>query len=110
MILKNNSCNNKFGYNIRSGGNDSFHSNESKIKMSISRKGKQGTPRTLETKIKISNGNKGKKLNNETKLKISNSEKGKIISEETRKNMSKAQTGKNNNFYGKKHTEEILIK
>jgi group I intron endonuclease len=58
------------------------HTEESKIKMSNSMKGKQsrlGAKLSEETKLKISNSHKGKKLSKETKLKMSILRKGKKI-------------------------------
>ena len=118
-----------FGYNLANGGNSlGMHSEESKRKMSKSRKGllvgdknpmwhkvvsvetrkkiseaNKGKKLKLETIQKIANKNRGKKRTLESRIKMSNSAKGKIITEETRKKMSLSKTGK-------KHTEEEKLK
>lgn len=73
------------------------HSNESKQKMSLIKRGKKFTE---EHKMKISESNKGKKRTEETKKRISDSLKGekhhlwgKHHSEETKLKMSKAMIG-----------------
>lgn len=48
-------------------------SEESRLKMSLSKKGKKGHLKSEETKLKISKANKGKIRDEETKLKISES-------------------------------------
>ena len=97
-----------------------FPNEETKIKMSESKKGKNnhmyGVVRTVEERLKISNSLKGRKQSKETKDKISKSNKGKIQTDETRKKISlansnpsnetrekksKAKIGKNNPNYGK---------
>ena len=66
------------------------HTDETRIKMSESRKGK---PKTEEWKNKIGESNKGKKMSEEARKKMSEAKKN--ISEETRKKMSVAHKGKN---------------
>jgi len=64
-----------FGYNKTAGGEGIINpSEETRQKMSLSRKGK---PVTEETRQKISEGHKGKIVSIETREKISNSMKGK---------------------------------
>ena len=118
-----------FGYNLANGGNcTGTHSEESRRKMSISRKGllageknpmwhkvvsvetrkkiseaNKGKKLKLETIQKIANKNRGKKRTLESRKKMSNSAKGKIVTEETRKKMSLSKIGK-------KHTEEEKLK
>lgn len=99
-IQKFKTQNNKFGYNIASGGhNGSFpHTSESKKKISDSLKGKT---LSKETKQKISESlneyylkneawNKGILHSDQTKKKISDSLKGRQFSEEHRKKLSEA--------------------
>lgn len=67
-----------------------------------------------ESKAKMSNTRRGRKLSQEWKDKISKSCKdvnlGRIHSEETRLNMSKSKIGSNNPMYGKQHTENTKCK
>jgi group I intron endonuclease len=67
------------------------HSEESKRKMSKSRKGRKHTE---ETKRKMSEAHKGRAFSEETRRKMSDSAKGKIVSEETRQKMSESQKGR----------------
>jgi group I intron endonuclease len=80
--------------------------NETKLKMSLSRKGKithnKGKKHSQETKLKISKSTKGRKHSEETKLKISFNNKGrkspmlcKKHSEETKLKMSQKLIGNN---------------
>jgi len=86
----------KFGYNLRSGGDNSLHSEETKKKMSIAQQnmndetkekirqtllGRKHKPETIE---KLKN----RVVSEDTKAKISKAQKGRIFSEETRKKMS----------------------
>ena len=66
------------------------HTDETRRKMSESRKGK---PKTEEWKNKIGESNKGKKMSEEARKKISEAKKN--ISEETRKKLSVSHKGKN---------------
>lgn len=95
----------KYGYNITSGGNNYSHSEETKKKIgqsnSIALKGKK---HSSEQNIKMSQkfsgkGNPfyGKHHSEETKEKISQSRKGKTA-------------GEKHPMYGKKHSEESLKK
>lgn len=76
------------GFNISNGGDcgnlGTKFSEETKMKMSISRKGKKKKP-----------------FSEEHKKNISLSKKGKKMSDETRKNMSIAQSGENNPIFVK---------
>jgi group I intron endonuclease len=87
------------GYNISWKGGHGVKncwSNESKQKLSNTKKGKPGPKPTPEHKKHISEGNKGKhniKTSEETKLKLSESHKGKKFTEEHIKNRTIAQTG-----------------
>lgn len=68
-IKEYNSTNQEYGYNLDSGGNlNKTHSEETKLKMSESQKGRIVSE---ETKLKMSEAQKGKKLSEETKLKMS---------------------------------------
>ena len=92
------------GYNSTLGGGTSIgfrHSEKTKKKMSIMRKGKlvgkkhpmYGKKHTEEMKRKMSEINKGKKLSEETRKKMSEFQKGRKPSEETRRRMSKGHIG-----------------
>jgi group I intron endonuclease len=95
----------KNGYNIRGGGSRGKHSEQSKRKISNSRKGAK-CPHSIETKQKISvalkgnknnannKGNLGKKLSEETKQKISETNKGMQLSEEQKEKLGKVFRGK----------------
>lgn len=80
MIQWYNTANRNHGYNISLGGETGNHSEESRRKLSESKKGAK-------------NPNYGKK-----------------ISEETKKKLSEALRGKNNPNYGKHHSEETRKK
>jgi hypothetical protein len=91
-------------------------SDETKLKISNSRKGKKFGLRSDETKLKISNSNKGKHsfaLSEEHKRKLSEVGKGRIScmkgkkhSEESRLKMKMSHLGEKNQFYGKQHSNE----
>ena len=66
------------------------HSEETKLKMSITRKGK---PKTPEHSRKIGESQKGKIVSRETCERISKSKTGKKLSEESRRNISKGKRG-----------------
>ena len=104
-------CMSPYGYNLTEGGEGCKCSEETRLKLSNTRK---GIPRSEETKIKISNAQKGIPLSEETRLKmseakkgvkrgphseehkrkISESNKGKRRSEETRRKISETKKGK----------------
>ena len=104
------------------------HSEEAKMKMSESKKGKNnsmyGKHHSEETKKNMSESKKGKNHpfygkhhSDETKKNMSESKKGKNNpmygkhhSDETKKNMSESKKGKNNFMYGKHHSEEAKQK
>ena len=90
-----NSTNKLFGYNMTKGGNGGCisrkQSDETKRKISESKKGKKHSG---ETKQKISKTKLGSKTSQETKEKMSNSAKGKPKSEQHCENISKANIGK----------------
>ena len=119
----------EFGYNISNGGSSlGMHSEESKRKMSESRKGlfageknpmwhKEVAP---ETRQKISNALKGRKQPREFVERCSEKRRGQKRTIEQRKKMSMAATGRVMSEatkeklriakIGKKHTEESKIK
>jgi hypothetical protein len=69
-------------------------SNETKQKLSDSKKGKPGYNHTIESKAKIGFSNKGKSHTTETKQKISQSKLGIKLSEETKQKLSIAHKGR----------------
>jgi len=56
------------------------------------------------------NGSFNCRFSKEQREKISNSLRGKKASKEAREKMSASRTGEKNHFYGKKHSEDSLIK
>ncbi len=90
LIKEWNSTNKKYGYNNSLGG-ESYNCSE-------------------ETKMKISESSKGKFLSEEHKEKISNALKGRNLTEEHRKNLSIRNKNENNPMYGKHHSEETKKK
>lgn len=83
------------------------HSDETKKKMSLTRKGRVQTPEWIQKRTDANIGrtgpNLGKKFSEEHRQKISKSHQGKVISEETRNKLRMANLGK-------KHTEETKQK
>jgi len=67
---------------------------------------KMSKPKSDETKLKISESRKGKELSPETKLKISEANTGVPKSEETRQKISESKTGEKHPFFGKEHSDE----
>lgn len=113
------SYDNRVGYNKQYGGGNNKPTEETKSKMSESKKGKSH-PISEETKNKISKTNigrkggfKDKKHSEETKKKMSEAHKGKPKSEETKKKMSKVKKdkykGKNNPKAKKVYCIELNI-
>lgn len=96
------------------------HTEETKRKISLAKKGQKYPPRSEEHRRKISENNKNRKLSQETKIKISNSKKGQIPWNkglewieirgennpskrmDVREKIRQSKLGKNNPHYGKK--------
>ena len=85
------------GYNLTEGGDGGLLCEETKQKISNSKKGKLAH-------------NKGIPMNEEQKKKISESSKGKHLSEQTKKKMSEVRKGKPSPNKGKHHSEETKKK
>lgn len=118
LIAKLNATNPKYGYNLKSGGESNFLSEETKKKIGEANRGRIMTE---EQRQKLIEMHKGKHLSDEHKKKISESLKGeksvnygKQMSDEQKKKLSEAHkgklVGKDNPFYGKHHTEETKEK
>lgn len=90
------------GYNIRCGGSRGKHSQETKIKLSISHVGHK---HSKETKIKMSNSQLGHIVSEKTKRKLSIKNTGYKHSEEAKIKMSEKQKGVGNHMLGKRKTE-----
>jgi group I intron endonuclease len=98
LISEYKTTNREFGYNIRSGGNTCLMPEESKIKMSIARKGKYiganspcfGKHPSLETRKKMSLVNTGKHDGED------NNFFGRTHSEKSKKKMREIKIGENN--------------
>ena len=84
-----------------------IHSEESKQKISLSKKGRQ---HSNSSKQKMSNAKRGKTLSEEHKQKIKLSLLGKLKSEETKQKLSDANKGKPSNRKGKVLSEETKQK
>ena len=78
-------------------------SDETRKKMSDSRKGKKVSD---ETKNKISVANTGNRLTDATKKKLSVANTGKHHTDATKKKLSEVSRGENHQMYGKYHSEE----
>ena len=87
----------KHGYNVESGGNASRLSEETKEKLSKSKREYYKTHK---------HWNAGKHLSNETRSKISEAHKGKKMSEELKRKQSARFSGKNNPMYNVKMTAD----
>ncbi|MBC2722025.1 MAG: GIY-YIG nuclease family protein [Desulfosporosinus sp.] len=96
LIAMYKTINRQFGYNIKSGGDTSLHSEESKAKMSANHADFRGK----------NNPMCGKCHSDSTRSKIGERSRGRYFSEDARKKISMAVSGRNNPMYGKSHSEE----
>lgn len=88
LIKQLDSCNRKIGYNLALGGKNTLFSDESKLKMSISKK-------ALYANEKLIPWNKGKTSENNEMIRITAlNKKGKVRSQQSKDNMSKGHLGK----------------
>ena len=74
---------------------------ERRRKISLSRSGKKGTPRTEEQRLHMHNKMMGHVISEETKRKISESHKGKKLSEEHKEKLRKHFSGSGNPMHGR---------
>jgi group I intron endonuclease len=133
-ITEYNTTDKNIGYNITIGGTNGTmlnrkHSKEMREKMKISALGKKKSEshckniglskkgriisdeeKRRRSKYSPLRGVKKGQLSFEVRKKISNSKKGKTHSKETKEKMSKSHMGIKNSFYGKKHSEDYLLK
>ena len=105
------------GYNIKEGGRNGRHSEETKRKMSRSRTGKKMPPRTPEQclnyrRMGSQNHNFGKPRSAETRKRIGDAQRGEknhrygaSWDEEHILMCKEVQAGEKNGFYGKKHRD-----
>ena len=109
------------GYNLTKGGDGGVRCDETRRKMSESKKGKpspnKGVPMSEEQKKKLSEINKGKHHTEETRRKMSESlkgrtgpNKGKTMSEETKKKISESLKGRTPSNKGTHISEETKKK
>lgn len=124
LIAQYKSNDRDYGYNITCGGNVGClgykHTDSTKEKMSIDRKGKKlvrqkqnykpwnyGIAMSDEQKENLRQHRLGTTLSEDTKQKISRSLKGRTFTDEYKHNVSIRQSGVNNSFYGKSHSTEV---
>ncbi len=105
------------GYNIKEGGSNGRHSEETKRKMSLTRTGKKMPKRTTEQcrnyrRIGEQNGNFGKSRSSATRKKIGDAQRGEKNhrygskwDEEHILMFKEGQSGEGNGFYGNRHTD-----
>lgn len=115
LIAEYNSADKRFGYNIESGGHkNKHHSEETKKKISKSKKGNKLSEKTKEKISKALKGKNhplwGKTHSNETILKMKKSHIGKKNSKESILKMKKSHIGKKGYWTGKQLSEETKKK
>lgn len=118
LIKQLNTMDPMYGYNLRSGGENNYLSDEIKKKIGMAN---SGHIMSEEQKQKLREARTGIRLSDEHRQKISESLKGeknpnydKQMSDEQKRKLSDAHkgknAGKNHYFYGKHHTEETKEK
>lgn len=107
LIKKFNLQDDRYGYNIKEGGQGGQIQEETKIKIGNANRGRKASP---ETRKKLSESHKGRKHTKEEREKISKANKGKKKSEEWVKKRIGLKAGKNHPLYGKHPSEETLQK
>jgi len=110
------------GYNLKEGGRGGRHLDETRAKISSvctnpsleartkMSNAKKGCVASTETRAKMSAAHKGRVVSSETREKLSAACKGRAASSETREKLSAAMKGENNPNFGKKKSEETLLK
>jgi len=112
FISEYNTTIRSIGYNMTPGGDGNLgfnHSEETKLKISKSKKGKSNGPHSKETKLKIGMGNKGKTVTKETRHKLSIANLGKTQSIETRQKMSQSSKGRIHSLVSKQKMSKSKI-
>lgn len=102
LIKKFQTTNDKYGYNIKFGGTNMRHLDETKNKISIAH---IGLKHSVETKNKIRENHADFSGENHPSF-------GKKLTKETREKISKSHhnvSGKNNPMYGRTHTDDIRM-
>ena len=87
------------GYNLKTGGSNGLHSDESKAKMRVAKSG-ENHPQFGKTGEQSHNF--GKTMSDETKANISKAQQGKKLSDNHKANISVAMSGENNPQFGKR--------
>lgn len=94
------------GYNLAKASHPFYQTKETKLKISIKRKGKR-KPLSEETKKKISIAHKGKHLSKETKEKLSILNKGKKHSKKDKEKISLSLKGKKKPIRSEEHKKKL---
>lgn len=114
MIKYYDSTNPTKGYNLRPGGQNSTHSEETKEilrqKFSGENNPNWGKKMPKSSREKMSNAHKNKKLSKEHREHISKSNLGRTFSKETRQKISDSMKGEKNHMYGKHHSQATILK
>lgn len=101
--------NSEFGLNLKTGGGVTMFSDETRKKLSVSKKGQKHTEEAKAKMRATLKGRLGKKHTEETKQKLSEALKGKKVSKETRQKLSAANLGKKHTEESKKHMSLIKM-
>jgi group I intron endonuclease len=112
LILENNTLAPN-GYNLMTGGCNSQHTEDTKVKISTDKLGKKRGPNKFphsdDTKAKMSKSSIGKTHSEHTKAKMSAAKLGILKSDTHKAKMSEAKLGKKRGPYKKKVTVELDI-